>query len=92
MLEKEAKKNAGLTEEQKERAKVLAELEKKDFEKRNLVRKAFVNAFNRLSETNIDIVFKQIVIITETNENYSDFFKPFLNILCYFYHFKVRLL
>ena len=50
---------------QKERARVLAELEKKDFEKRNQVRKAFVNAFNRLSETNIDIVFKQIVMIRE---------------------------
>lgn len=39
----------------------MAELEKKDFEKRNAIRKILINAFNRLSETNIDIIFKEIV-------------------------------
>lgn len=50
-----------MSEEEKIRTRMLAEMEKKDFEKKLTIRKAIINGFNRLSETNIDIILKEFV-------------------------------
>ncbi|KAL4459343.1 hypothetical protein ABPG74_017956 [Tetrahymena malaccensis] len=66
-LEKQQKKEQGMTEEEKERQRILAEMEKKDFEKKNLIRKSIIQGYNRLSETNIDIIFKEILDNFQSN-------------------------
>ncbi|EAR96171.2 MA3 domain protein (macronuclear) [Tetrahymena thermophila SB210] len=66
-LEKQQKKEQGMTEEEKERQRILVEMEKKDFEKKNLIRKSIIQGYNRLSETNIDIIFKEILDNFQSN-------------------------
>ncbi|KAL4504278.1 hypothetical protein ABPG72_021116 [Tetrahymena utriculariae] len=66
-LEKQQKKESGMTEAEKERQRILVEMEKKDFEKKNLIRKSIIQGYNRLSETNIDIIFKEILDNFQSN-------------------------